>query len=195
MQENNAASIAEANKKCAKAVTVDTSKLVYADGTPVNLSSTKAVKQWLRAKYHDTQAVISDDGQVVEFTTKGFGDDQKRKLDKTAQRLAYADLDRIVENSIYYSSKSGDTRHEHVSRQKTYYGLINLNGRYYAVQIKIDLHKSKRAGFFKALEVTEIKSPSLLHGGGLKKDLRSHQEEGDVLSVPVLEIKLAFDPH
>ena len=188
---DNVISIASANQKRAVAVVVDPKKLVNKDGSPVDLSHTKAIKMWLRGRYRNIRVVISDDGQIVEFTTKGFGSDQKRKIDRSAQRQVYADLDSIVENSIYYGYELGDARHEYVERQKTYYGLASIDGQYYGVRLKIDLHKNQHVGFYKDLEVAKIKSPSLLHGGSRRSDPLSHQE-GDAVSISIPEIVRAF---
>lgn len=192
MLEDNAVSIAEANKKYAEMVTVDTSKLVYADGSPLDLLNTKTVKKWLRDMYQNTTVTIVDDGQIVEFTTRGFESDQKRKVDRRAQRRAYANLDDIVESSIFFSYEPGDARHDYVDVQKKYYGLIDINGKYYGTRLKVDIHKGKNVGYYKDLDVAKIKSPSLLHGGSRKSDPLTHQEEGDVLLIPIPEIVRAF---
>jgi hypothetical protein len=192
VREDNAASIAAANKKYAAAVVIDPGKLVNKDGTQINLFSTKAIKNWLKEKYLGSWVIIADDGQIVEFTTRGFGDDQKRKADVLAQRKAYAGLDSVVVNSIYYSYELGDAKHSHVDRQKTYYGLISLSGHYYAARVRIDIHRCKKdVGYFKDFDVAKIKTPSQHHRGRLESG-RTYLKEGDD-TVPIPEIVRAFE--
>jgi hypothetical protein len=189
---DNAASIAIANRKSAEVVIVDTSTLFYADGGSVDLSCTKAVKKWLLEMYQNTTVKIADDEQAVKFTERGFRDDLKRRGD--VKRQSYAGLKDIVRRSIYYCCEPGDARHAGVNRHKTYYGAANINGDYYAMRLKINVYGSSGdIGYFKDLAAVKIKSPFLYAGGDPKKGGRTYQTKGDVLSIPIPEIKRAFD--
>jgi len=82
-----------------------------------------------------------------------------------------------------------------VNRHKTYYGIVNIGDNYYATRLKINIYGGiGDAGYFKDLAVIKIKSPFLYAGGGPERGGHTYQTKGDVLSIPVPDIKLAFDP-
>jgi len=190
MKADNAVSIAAASKKRAIVVVVDPKKLVNKNGESINLFDTKELKQWLLSTYQGRKIKIDDDNQIVQFTRGGIESDLKNRGE--IRRQAYANLDSIVESSIYYSYELGDERHVKVNRHKTYYGAVNIGGRYYATRLKIDTFLSAEIGLYKDLVIEEIKSPSLYIGGGPSQGGRTYQDEGDIVTISVPEIIGAF---
>jgi len=189
---DNAVSIAAANKKRAIVVVVDPSKMVGVDGVPINILNRKEVAFWLRRVYKSTIVKIRDDEQAVKFTRGGLEDDLFKSRGKP-RREAYADLSDIVQNSIYYSYELGDIKHFNVDKHRTYYGAINIDSQNYAVRLKINTFIGSDVGLFKDLDIREIKSPSLcIRGGSEKSQIRTYQDEGDIVTIPVMEIVKAF---
>ncbi|MCL2183398.1 MAG: hypothetical protein FWB85_08020, partial [Chitinispirillia bacterium] len=180
-REENTVSIAAANKKYAKVVSVDVAKLVDDNGDRLDLSNTSAVAKWLRDAYQGREVTIADDGQIVRFTRRGLEDGLKRRGE--AQRQTYADLDRIVENSIYYSYEPGDSKHPNVDRHKVYYGAADINRHYYGVRLKVNTYEGSDVGLYKDLAVVKIKTPSPYRGGRPDSNHTS-QTEGDKTLVP-----------
>lgn len=80
----------------------------------------------------------------------------------------YADLEALIENSVYAGYELGDNNHLHVERQNIYYAAAKVGEQVYGVRFKVDIFKgnSSENGSYKdhkiaALEVE--KSPLLLH--------------------------------
>ena len=188
---DNAASIAAANKKWAVIVVVDPSKMVDKDGEPINLLNTKELKLWLLRTYQGRKIKIDDDNQIVQFTRGGIEDDLKNRGE--IRRQAYAGLDSIVQNSIYYSYELGDVKHFTVDKHRIYYGAIDNGGKNYAIRLKINTFVGSKVGLFKDLDVREIKSPSLyIRGGSEKSQIHTYQDEGDIVTISIPEIVRAF---
>ncbi|MCL2690069.1 MAG: hypothetical protein FWE57_09535, partial [Chitinispirillia bacterium] len=154
VQMDNAISIESANKKRAAVVVVDPSKIIGWDREPVNLFNTKELKLWLLRTYQGRKIKINDDNQIVQFTRGGLESDLKNRGE--IRRQAYADLDCIIQNSIYYSYELGDVKHFNVNKHRTYYGAINIGSQNYAVRLKINTFAGSDVGLYKDLDIKEI---------------------------------------
>jgi hypothetical protein len=137
-----------------KLIHVDASKIADSDGNPINIASASALRRWLIKQYSGREVVVSDNGRTIRFTKKGLLDSIKRR--GTEQRQVYANLDGLLENSIYDSSEVGDKRHPHIDRQEIYYAAAKIGDKIYGVRFKTDIKKGQEIGMYKDHKVVEI---------------------------------------
>jgi len=191
IERENAQSIAAAEKKNANVVIIDPSKMVDPEGRLIDLEDKKAVRRWLREIYQGRRVTIEDDGQVVLFSGRGL-DDDVYKCRGTARRQTYANLDGVVENSIYHSYEYGDDRHPYVIMHKTYYGAVDIGLELYATRIKVDVYDDVEDGLYKDLDIVKIKTPPGTVADGLDGRPTIYAD-GATSLVSLPAIKQAFD--
>lgn len=178
----NAVAPGERAPRIAQVVAIDPSVIVGADGRPVDLKNADALLQWLRQRYQGMAVTISDDGQKVEFTRRGLDSSLKRRGQE--QRQAYAGLDSLVENAVFERFEKADERHAgKVAGQNIYYSAAKIDGKYYAVCIKIDVPlRAEGPVTYKGHKIAEIEiAPSLYRGRSPVTG--STQEEGAIRGI------------
>jgi hypothetical protein len=140
--------------KKVKQIHVDASKIADSDGNPINIASASALRRWLIMQYCGREIVVIDNGRTIRFAKKGLLDSIKRRGKE--QRQVYADLDGLMENSIYDSSEPGDEKHPHIDRQEIYYAAAKIGDNVYGVRFKIDIKKGQEIGTYKDHKVAAI---------------------------------------
>ena len=63
-QDGNAAAPGETNPKIAKVVEIDPAKIVDADGKPIDLKNTAALRRWVKKQYEGTTVRFPPSGRV-----------------------------------------------------------------------------------------------------------------------------------
>jgi hypothetical protein len=140
--------------KRVKVIHVDVSKLADSNGNAINITSARALRQWLIKHYGGREVVVSHNKRTIRFTKKGLLDSLKRR--GTEQRQAYADLDGLLESSIYDGFEAGDERHPHIDRQEIYYAAAKIGEKTYGIRFKTDIKKGQDVGTYKDHKVVEI---------------------------------------
>ena len=140
--------------KQVKIIRIDASKIMDANGNPINITSASALRQWLIKQYSGREVVVKDNGKKVRFIRKGLQDSIKRR--GTEQRQVYAELDNLLENSVYYGNESGDARHPYIERQDIYYAIAEIGGSIFGVRIKVDIEKGVENGTYKDHKIIRI---------------------------------------
>ena len=200
-----------ANDKTTKPILINVSKITNEDGSPVDLKSASKLRRWLIQNYDKKEVKIIDNGKTVRFAKKELQASMKKRGE--AHNQIYSDLDKLLENSVYYGYERGDAKHPWVDRQDIYYAAAKIDGNTFGVRLKIDIQKKDGSGVYKdhkvaGIEVVEEvdikKSPSTYRGaksGGMKGDKNpstpyagfSPAGTVDGQSVSVLKIHEALD--
>jgi len=140
--------------KQVKLIHVDASKIVDEDGNPIDLTSASALRRWLIKQYNGREVVVSDNGRIIRFKKKGLMDSIKRR--GTEQRQVYADLDNLLENSVYSGFEVGDKWHPHIDKQEIYYSAAKIADKVFGIRFKTDIKKGETQGTYKDHKVAEI---------------------------------------
>jgi hypothetical protein len=190
-RRENAAANAEADKKYATVVPINPTGIADEDGHPIDLTKTSALIGWLLNKYRGHEVKINDDGQIVSFFRVGLEDSLKRR--GVLQRQMYANLEGLLENSVYSGYELGDKQHPRIERQNIYYAAAGIMDNIYGVRFKVDISNGERKGAYKDHKIArlEIKKPLSLYQGQAREGGVLQNESGSF--VPIREIKKALE--
>lgn len=161
----NAVSPGEPSPRIAPVVSVDPSTIVDADGKPINLKDTPALRNWIKEKYRDATVTINDDGTIQKFTEPNLRASVKRRDAK--QRKMYANLDGLLESALREGDVAADARHEgKVAGQNIYYSAAKIGDNYFSVRFKVDMPlKKDGTASYKDHKVAEIEIAPALYVG------------------------------
>jgi len=137
-----------------KIIRVDPSKITDDDGNHIDLTSANALRRWLIKRYSRCEVAVSDNGKTIRFTVKGFRDSLKKRGEVHQQ--VYADLDVLLENSVYDDSEKGDAKHPYIERQDIYYAAAQIGDKVFGIRFKVDVRKGDEYGTYKDHKVVEI---------------------------------------
>lgn len=156
--ENELAKIQnDAAKKSAVIVTVDPSKIVDSDGNLVDLNSAGKLRRWLRETFGDRLVKVNDNGNIIRFSLRGLDASIKRRGER--QRQMYAELDKLLANSIYAGCEPGDAKHPSVERQDIYYAAARIGDDIYGIRFKVDVREGAKNVTYKDHKTVQIKKP------------------------------------
>ncbi len=185
--EGNAVSPGETNPKIARVVGINPA------GIPVDLKDTKSLATWLRDQYQGMAVTITDDGTIQQFTGRNLDASTKRRGEK--QRQMYSGLAELVRNAVYDGFEEADERHAgKVAGQNVYFSAANIDGKHYAVRIKVDMpaRESGKAAY-KDHKISEIQiAPSLYRGRSQVNG--STQAESAIRGISVAILKGDVNP-
>jgi len=147
---------AEADKKNAKIVTIDPSKIVDDAGNPIDLTSAAQLRRWLIQKYDGVDIEVADNGHIVSLKKKELRASVKRRGQE--QREVYADLDNLIKNSIYFGYELGDSRHTWIERQNIYYAAARIGNDIYGIRFKVDVKRGQDGSVYKDHRLVRIEN-------------------------------------
>ena len=161
----NAVSPGEESPRIAPVVSVDPSTIVDANGNPINLKDTPALRDWIKEKYQGATVTINDDGTIQKFSEGNLRASVKRRDAK--QRKMYANLDGLLESALREGDVEADARHEgKVAGQNIYYSAAKIGDNYFSVRFKVDMPLSKEGtAAYKDHKVAEIEIAPALYVG------------------------------
>lgn len=185
--EGVAAMAHEEKPRVAKVVEVDPSLLVHEDGRPVDLFSRSDMMAWLKKNLQGKIIIIANDGTIQKFIGKGLDASLKRRGLEHSQ--AYANLDTILENSLFDTFEYVDARHEgKVSGQNIYYSAIKIGDKYFSIRIKVDIPLKKGWKAYKDHKITEIEiAPSLYLNSAKNASLQQNENAITGISLEILK--------
>ncbi len=125
----------------------------------LDLSDTKAVRQYLYDRFKGVEVRIDSDGRLVIFRRKGLDAALKRK---GAHRKAFSVLDRIIAESYPVGYERVDAAHvrrsSELKGQFVYAALLSINGEDYAATIKLDdTETDKDRAVFKDITIDKMR--------------------------------------
>jgi len=148
--------IDEADKKNVKIVTIDPSKIIDSAGNPIDLTSAARLREWLIQKYDGIDIEVADNGHIVSLKKNELRASVKRRGKE--QREIYADLDSLIENSIYFGYEPGDSRHTWIDRQNIYYAAARIGDDVYGIRFKADVKKGQHGSVYKDHRIVKIEN-------------------------------------
>ena len=136
----------------------------------LDLKKANALKKWLAERYVGQTVEIESDGSIIGFSKENIGAALKKRGE--AQRQAYAALDDLIRNAVYFDFEEADgqVKHRNLRGQDVYYSALRIGDKLYSVRFKFDVLKKSLERTYKDHKVTEIDvSPLVSHRHGQEK--------------------------